>query len=327
MKEDFPTRATIEQALVRLRPHVQLTPVLTSGSLNKIADAELFFKCENFQRTGSFKMRGAVNAVFSLSDEAAAKGVATHSSGNHGQAVAKAAQLRHIPAYVVMPENAPRIKVRGVEAAGGTVIFCQPTLQARQETLDKIVQKTGAEFIPPYNDYRTIAGQATCAYELLEQVEGLDFIIAPCGGGGLLSGTALAAHYFSPSTAVLGAEPKNADDAHQSFYAGYIIPSNNPSTIADGLRTSLGDKTFAIIRNYVQDILTTSEENIVLAMRFIWERLKIVIEPSCAVPLAALLENRPEYLQGKRIGIILTGGNVDLDDFFARYYQEFVLDN
>lgn len=314
-----PDKFAIEAAVARIKPYIYQTPVLTSHSLNELAGAVLFFKCENFQRTGSFKMRGATNAVFSLSDEAAAKGVATHSSGNHAQALAKAAQLRGIPAYVVMPSNAPKSKIEGTKAAGGQIIFCEPTLQAREDTLAQVVAETGAAFIPPYNDYRTIAGQASCAYELLQQAENLNYIIAPCGGGGLLSGTALSAHYFAPQTVVLGAEPHNADDAYRSFHAGHIIPSVNPNTIADGLRTSLGDKTFGIIRKYVADILIADEEWIVKAMRLVWERLKIVIEPSCALPLAVLLQNRPEALQGKRIGLILTGGNVDLDVFFAQY--------
>jgi len=314
-----PDKSAIEAAVMRIKPYIHQTAVLTSRSLNELAGAELFFKCENFQRTGSFKMRGATNAVFSLSEEVAAKGVATHSSGNHAQALAKAAQLRGIPAYVVMPSNAPKSKVEGTKAAGGQMIFCDPTLQAREDTLAKVVAETGAEFVPPYNDYRTIAGQASCAYELLQQVENLDYIVAPCGGGGLLSGTALSAHYFSPQTVVIGAEPHNADDARRSFYAGHIIPPVNPNTIADGLRTCLGDKTFDIIRKHVADILTADEEWIVKAMRLIWERLKIIIEPSCALPLAILLQNRPEALQGKRIGLILTGGNVDLDVFFIQY--------
>lgn len=315
----IPEKSDIEAAAARIRPYVHLTPVLTSRSLNELAEAELFFKCENFQRTGSFKMRGATNAVFSLPDELAAKGVATHSSGNHAQALSYAARLRGIPAYVVMPENAPKSKIEGTKTAGGQIIFCKPTLQAREETLAEVVAKTGAAFIPPYNDYRTIAGQASCAFELLQQVENLHYIIAPCGGGGLLSGTALAARYFSPQTVVLGAEPRNADDAFQSLRAGCIIPSVNPDTIADGLRTSLGDKTFDIIRRYAADILLADEAWIVKAMRLIWERLKIVIEPSCALPLAVLLQNRPQELKNKRIGLILTGGNVDTDAFFSRY--------
>ncbi|MCS7020110.1 MAG: pyridoxal-phosphate dependent enzyme [Cytophagales bacterium] len=314
-----PDKATIQAAVARIKPYIHQTPVLSSRSLDALAGAALFFKCENFQRTGSFKMRGATNAVFSLSEQAAAKGVATHSSGNHAQALAKAAQLRGIPAYVVMPSNAPQSKVEGTKAAGGAIVFCQPTLQAREATLAQVVAQTGAAFIHPYNDYRTIAGQASCAYELFQQTESLDYVIAPCGGGGLLSGTALAAHYFSPQTIVLGAEPQNANDAYRSFHAGYIIPADNPSTIADGLRTSLGDKTFGIIRQYVADILLASEEWIVKAMRLIWERLKIVIEPSCALPLAALLQNRPAALQGKRVGLILTGGNLDVGVFFQQY--------
>lgn len=312
-KMTVPSLPDIEKAAERIRPYIHRTPVHTCTYINHLAGAQLFFKCENFQKTGSFKMRGAANAVMSLPNELAARGVATHSSGNHAQAVARAAQLRGIPAYIVMPENAPEIKKKGVEGYGGRIILCKPTLQAREDSLNAIVAETGAEFIPPYNDYRTIAGQASCARELLAEVPDLDYLLAPCGGGGLLSGTALAAHYLSPATKVVGCEPLNASDAYQSFVQRKLIPVQNPDTIADGLRTSLGDKTFDIITRLVANMLTATEEQIVAAMRLVWEKMKIVIEPSCAVPLAALLAADQTAYANKKIGIILTGGNVDLD--------------
>lgn len=270
------------------------------------------FKCENFQKTGSFKIRGATNTVLSLDKNTAAHGVATHSSGNHAAALAQAARNRNIPAHVVMPNNAPQVKKNAVAGYGADITVCEPTLEAREQTLSEIVERTGATFIPPYNDYHIIAGQATAALELLEDCPGLDFVMTPVGGGGLLGGTALATHYRSPGTQTIGAEPSAADDAFRSLQQKKLIPSENPVTIADGLLTSLGDKTFPILLDHVTEILTCSEKNIVIAMRTIWERMKIVIEPSSAVPLAALLEN-PHKFSGKRIGIILSGGNVDLE--------------
>jgi threonine dehydratase len=301
----------IRQASVRIESHVHRTPVLTSNTLNRMCEAELFFKCENFQKTGAFKIRGATNAVLSLEDHEATQGVATHSSGNHAAALAQAARWRGIPAYVVMPENAPDVKKVAVAGYGAEIIFCEPTLAAREQGLASVIDRTGAAFIPSYNDYRVIAGQGTAAMELHEEVPELDVVMTPVGGGGLLSGTAIATSALSTKTRVIAAEPKGADDAFRSFRAGRIIPSRNPHTIADGLLTSLGDLTFPIIRSYVSDIVTVSDEAIVEAMRTVWERMKIVVEPSAAVPLGAFLEARPK-IPGTRIGIILSGGNVDL---------------
>ena len=308
----IPDLETIRQAALRIKPFVHRTPVLTCLSLNQMVHAELFFKCENFQKVGAFKFRGATNAVLSLSDEEAKRGVATHSSGNHAQALALAARIRGIKAHIVMPKNSSAVKIKAVEGYGGNIILCEPTLESREETLAQVVKKTGAAFIHPYNDYRVIAGQGTCALELLEEVENLDMVMAPVGGGGLLSGTALTVNYLMPLIKVIAAEPETADDAYRSFREGKIIPVINPQTIADGLRTSLGDKTFPIIIKYVDRIVTVSEDAIVSSMRIIWERMKIVVEPSAAVPFAALLENKID-VKGKRVGIILSGGNVDLD--------------
>jgi len=308
---DEPTIKEIRQAGERIRPFVHRTPVLTCETLNRMCGGEIFFKCENFQKTGSFKIRGATNAVFSLSDEAAGRGVATHSSGNHGAAVAAAGRWRGVKAYVVMPENAPEVKRDAVAGYGAEIITCRPTLEGREEGLAEVVARTGAAFIHPYNDYRVIAGQGTAALELCEEVSGLDIVTGPVGGGGLISGTAIAVSGVSPETAVIAAEPENADDAYRSFEAGRIIPAENPDTIADGLRTSLGDLTFGIIRKGVERIVTVSEEDIIKAMRFIWERMKIIVEPSSAVPLGAIFSKRIE-IAGKRIGVILSGGNVDM---------------
>jgi threonine dehydratase len=269
-------------------------------------------KCENLQKVGAFKFRGACNAVFSLTDEEAARGVATHSSGNHAQALALAAKLRGIPAYIVMPENAPAVKKAAVAGYGGQITFCEPTLEARETTTAQVVEKTGATVIHPYNDYRVIAGQGTAALELLEEVPDLDVIIAPVGGGGLLSGTAIAAKGLSPNIRVIAAEPEMADDAYRSLQAGHIIPSENPKTIADGLLTSLGDKTFPIILQHVEGTVTVSETAILESMKFIWERAKIIIEPSAAVPVGLLWERKID-LSGLRVGVILSGGNVDLE--------------
>ena len=312
-KHDWmPTAEDIAAAAARIADHAHRTPVMTSRAVDARANAVLFFKCENLQRVGAFKFRGACNAVFSLSEAAARRGVATHSSGNHAQALALAARLRGIPAHIVMPENAPVIKKRAVEGYGAHITFCTPTLAAREGTLDEVVAETGAAFIHPYNDERIIAGQATAAHELLADIPDLDVIMTPVGGGGLLSGTALAAHYHASAPAVIAAEPAGADDAKRSFEAGHIIPSVDPRTIADGLLTSLGDKTFAIIHRHVHDIVTVSDEAIIEAMRLVWERMKLVIEPSAAVPLAALLDHRID-LSGRRVGIIFSGGNVDMD--------------
>ncbi len=307
-----PTFAALREAAERIKPFVHRTPVLKSDSINRICGAEVFFKGENLQKVGAFKIRGATNAVFSLSDEKASHGVATHSSGNHAAALALAAQWRGIRAQVVMPENAPRVKMEAVAGYGAQIVLCRPTLQAREERLARLLDETGADLVHPYNDDRVIAGQGTAALELYEEVPGLDIVMTPVGGGGLISGTAIAVSSVSPSTQVLGAEPEMADDARRSLLAGKIIPSTYPDTIADGLRTSLGDLTFPIIQRVVKDIVTVTEEGIGAAMRLIWERMKIIVEPSAAVPLGALLANSALF-SGKRVGIILSGGNVDLD--------------
>ncbi|MBN1449254.1 MAG: pyridoxal-phosphate dependent enzyme [Bacteroidetes bacterium] len=308
----IPTPDTIMAAARRIAPYARHTPVLTSQSLDALAGASLFFKCEHLQKVGAFKFRGACNTVFSLTDAEVANGVATHSSGNHAQALALAARLRGAPAYIVMPENAPDIKKRAVAAYGANITYCAPNLVARESTLAAVVAETGAAFIHPYNDERVIAGQATAAHELLNEVPDLDLIMVPVGGGGLLSGTALAAYYHPSTPAVIAAEPQGADDAKRSFDARRIIPSENPQTIADGLLTSLGDKTFVIIQEFVLGIVTVSDDAIIAAMRIVWERMKQVIEPSAAVPLAAILDHRID-VSGRRVGIILSGGNVDLD--------------
>lgn len=308
---EIPALHNIEEAAERIRDYVHRTPVMTSSMIDGICGARLFFKCENLQKAGAFKSRGACNAVFSLDESQLNKGVATHSSGNHAQALARAAMLRKAEAYIVMPETSPLVKVEGVKGYGGRITFCKPTLQAREDTLKEIISNTGALEIHPYNDYRIIAGQATCAMELLQQSPDLDIVLAPVGGGGLLSGTALAATYLSPNTKVIAAEPEMANDAYRSFKEGRFVPSENPRTIADGLLTSLGSRTYPIIIKYVDDIVTVSEDGIVEAMRLVWERMKMVIEPSSAVPLAAILEQKID-VHGKRVGIIVSGGNVDL---------------
>lgn len=308
----FPSLDEINAAAARIAPWAHRTPVMTSRAIDEIAGCTLYFKCENLQKVGAFKFRGASNAVLSLSEEEAARGVATHSSGNHAQALALAARMRGIPSFIVMPSNAPAIKKAAVAGYGARIVECEPTLAARESTLDAVVRETGAAFVHPYNDRRVITGQATAAKELIEDVADLDILMTPVGGGGLLSGSALSAFHLSPGIAVIAAEPEGADDAARSFRAGYIIPSEHPRTIADGLLTSLGDRTFAIIRRHVRDIVTVSDDAIIRAMRLVWERMKIIIEPSAAVPLAAVLERRLES-DGKRIGIILSGGNLDLD--------------
>jgi threonine dehydratase len=285
---------------------------LTCASLDRQVGAQVFMKCENLQKVGAFKFRGACNAVFSLTDEEAAHGVATHSSGNHAQALALAAGLRGIPAYIVMPENAPAVKKAAVAGYGGQITFCEPTLRARESTAEEIVERTGATVVHPYNNYQVIAGQGTATLELLEKIPDLEVVIAPVGGGGLLSGTAIAAKGVAPDIRVIGAEPEMADDAYRSLQVGHILPSETPRTIADGLLTSLGTLTFPIIQQYVEQIVTVSEAGIIKAMRFIWERAKIVIEPSAAVPVALLWERKID-LRGLRVGVILSGGNVDLE--------------
>ncbi len=303
--------AAIRAAHDRIRPHINRTPVLTSARLDAASGASLFFKCENFQKVGAFKARGATNAVFSLDDAIAQRGVATHSSGNHAAALSRAAKLRGIPAHIVMPSNSPKVKVRAVEGYGGRIVFCEPTEAAREAACADVIAKTGATLIHPFENEDVMAGQGTAAVELLEDID-VDLVLCPVGGGGLLCGTAVAAKTMQPKIKVIAVEPANADDAAQSFRAGRLMPLAKPDTIADGLRTNVGAPNFAIIQRYVDDIVTVSEEAIISAMRTIWETMKIVIEPSAAVPYAAIMERKID-IDGQRVGIILTGGNVDLD--------------
>jgi threonine dehydratase len=302
----------IEEARQRIAGRVKVTPVLTSETLDAQAGARLFFKCETFQKCGAFKARGAANAVFALSDAEARQGVATHSSGNHAAALARAARLRGIRAYIVMPDNTPEAKRASVRRYGGEVSYCAATLAARESAARELVERTGAAFIHPYDNLMVMAGQGTVAAELLTQVPDLDVILCPVGGGGLLSGCAVAAKTLRPAIRVLGVEPAGADDAARSLHAGTLQPSVHPQTIADGLRGALAPRTFAEIRRRVEDILTVSEEAIVAAMRELWEVLKIIVEPSGAVPYAAV-RGAPAALKGQRVGIVLSGGNLDLD--------------
>jgi threonine dehydratase len=307
----IPTFDDVQAAHERIKPYIHRTPVLTSSYFDGLAGAELFFKCENFQKAGAFKARGASNAVFGLSEAAAQKGVATHSSGNHGLSLAYAAGRRGIPATVVMPRTAPEAKKDAVRGYGGRVVECEPSITSREAVFAEVVAETGADFVHPYNDPRVIAGQATCSKELVEDIAGLDAVIAPIGGGGMVSGTCLTLSNLAPETLIYAAEPKNADDAYRSFKAGYIIADDAPQTVADGLKVPLKDLTWHFVSNFVEDILVASEEEIVDAMYLVWQRMKIVIEPSSAVPLATILKNR-DLFAGKRVGVILTGGNVDL---------------
>ena len=306
-----PTYPDILKAHEVIKSIASRTPVLTSQQVNDRTQAQVFFKCENFQKVGAFKFRGGCHAVMSLSEEDAQRGVATHSSGNHAQAIALSAKLRGIKAFIVMPENSPRVKIEAVQHYGAEITFCKPKLGARESTLQEVVDKTGATFIHPYNDARVIAGQGTCAVELLNDHPDLDFLLTPVGGGGLLSGCAIAARAINPHIKVIGTEPEIADDAYRSFNAGTIQPVRSTATIADGLRTSLGELTFQIIQHHVDNIVTVSEHSIIEAMRLIWERMKIIIEPSCAVPLAAIMEEKID-VKNKNVGIVITGGNVDL---------------
>lgn len=302
----------IQQAAQRIKPYIHRTPVMTNESLNQKVGVQVFMKCENLQKVGAFKFRGASNAVWSLTDEEAARGVVTHSSGNHAQALALAAKMRGIPAYIVMPSNAPQVKKNAVAGYGGQITFCEPTLEARENTMEGIRLSTGATVVHPYDNEKVIAGQGTAALELLEDVPDLDVIIAPVGGGGLLSGTSIAATETKKGIRVIAAEPEMADDAFRSMQAGKIIPSVNPKTVADGLLTSLGVLTFPIIRERVEQIITVSEAGIIEAMKFVWERAKIVIEPSAATVIAVMWEKKID-LTGLRVGVILSGGNVDLE--------------
>jgi len=296
----------------RIKPFIHRTPVLTSSFLNQLTGAELFFKCENFQKAGAFKARGASNAVFGLGDDMLEKGVATHSSGNHALSLSYAAGRRGISCTVVMPRTAPQAKKDAVMGYGGKIIECEPSTSSREAVFAEVVEETGAEFVHPYNDPRVIAGQGTCSHELIDQVEGLDAVIAPIGGGGMISGTCLTLSNLSPKTKIYAAEPEQADDAARSFKAGYIIADDAPVTVADGLKVPLKDLTWHFVSNHVSDILTVSEQEIIDAMKLTWQRMKIVMEPSSAVPLATIIKNKDTFA-GKRVGVIITGGNVDLD--------------
>ncbi len=308
----IPTLDDMKTARERVTPYIHRTPVLTSEFLNDLTGAELFFKCENFQKAGAFKVRGACNAVFGLPEDMLEKGVATHSSGNHALSLSYAAGRRGIPCHVVMPRTAPQAKKDAVRGYGGIITECEPSTTSREEVFAKVEAETGAEFVHPYNDPRVIAGQATCSAELIEQVEGLDAVVAPIGGGGMISGTCLTLSNLAPEVKIYAAEPLNADDAARSFKAGHIIADDAPDTVADGLKVPLKELTWHFVQNHVTDILTATEDEIVDAMRLIWKRMKIVMEPSSAVPLATILKNKDTFA-GKRVGIIITGGNVDLD--------------
>lgn len=302
----------VKKAAERISPFAHKTPVFQSSWFNEQTGGKLFFKCENFQKVGAFKFRGACNAVQSLPESDGKKGIVTHSSGNHAQAVALAASLRGFPATIVMPENAPKVKVNAVRDYGAEVVFCESTTEARENTAQKVIEETGAHFIHPYDHPDVIAGQGTCAKELMEEFPDLDMIIAPVGGGGLISGTAISTKAITTNTKVIAAEPKLADDAYRSFKKGSIQPVLRTDTIADGLRTSLGKLPFSILSDLLDDIVTVPEESIIRDMRRVWERMKIIIEPSCAVPVSAIMDGKVD-VEGKNVGIIITGGNVDLD--------------
>jgi len=308
----IPTWNDVLAAHRRIEPHVHRTPVLTSSWMDDRTGARLFFKCENFQKAGAFKVRGASNAVFGLDEARAEKGVATHSSGNHALSLSYAAGRRGIPCHVVMPRTAPQAKKDAVVGYGGVITECEPSTSSREAVFAEVAERTGADFVHPYNDPRVIAGQATCSRELLEQTGGLDAVIAPIGGGGMVSGTCLTLSSIAPEVAVYAAEPEQADDAARSFRAGRIIADDAPVTVADGLKVPLKELTWHFVSGHVTDILTASEQEIIDAMRITWARMKIVMEPSCAVPLAAILKNK-DVFAGKRVGVIVTGGNVDLD--------------
>ena len=308
---DIPTFEDVKAARERITPHIHRTPVLTSSYLNALTGAELFFKCENFQKAGAFKVRGASNAVFGLSDAMAEKGVATHSSGNHALSLSYAAGRRGVPVTVVMPHSAPEAKKAAVRGYGGKIVECEPSTSSREATFAEVVAETGAEFVHPYTDPRVIAGQGTCSWELTEQADGLDAVVAPIGGGGMVSGTCLTLSNIAPDVEIYAAEPKNADDACRSFKAGHIIADDAPQTVADGLKVPLKELTWHFVSNHVTDILTATEQEIIDAMKLTWQRMKIVMEPSSAVPLATILKNRTVF-EGKRVGVIITGGNVDL---------------
>lgn len=307
-----PTIDDVYAAHARIQPYIHRTPILTSTYLDELTGAHLFFKCENFQKAGAFKVRGASNAVFSLTDEIAKKGVATHSSGNHALSLSYAAGRRGIPCTVVMPRTAPQAKKDAVKGYGGVIVECEPSTSSRESTFAEVVGQSGAEFVHPYNDIRVITGQATCSLELNEDVPDLDAVVAPIGGGGMISGTCLSLSNLAPSIDIIAAEPEQADDAYRSFKAGHIIADDSPVTVADGLKVPLKENTWHFVSNHVSDIQTASEEEIVAAMKLTWQRMKMVIEASCAVPLAVILKN-PDYYRGKRVGVIITGGNVDMN--------------
>ena len=308
----IPTYDDVLAAHARIAPHIHRTPILTSSYLDALTGASLFFKCENFQKAGAFKVRGASNAVFGLSDADAARGVATHSSGNHALSLSYAAGRRGIPCAVVMPRTAPQAKKDAVRGYGGTITECEPSTTSREDVFARVQAQTGADFVHPYNDPRVISGQATCSRELMDQVEGLEQVIAPIGGGGMISGTCLTLSAIAPKVQIFAAEPEQADDAFRSLRAGHIIADDAPDTVADGLKVPLKDLTWHFVKSRVTDILTASEQEIIDAMRLTWARMKIVIEPSCAVPLATILKNA-DVFRGRRVGVIITGGNVDLD--------------
>ncbi len=313
MRKNTPNFSDVEISYERIKKYIHNTPVLTSKSINKITGAEIYFKCENFQKTGAFKFRGATNAILSLHENNKGQaGVTTHSSGNHAAALSYAAASVGIEAQIVMPNTAPQIKKNAVESYGGKISLCKSTQEARKAAMEKIVEETNAIYISSADNFDVISGQATCAMEFMTEIKDLDIITAPVGGGGLLSGTALSAKKIKHSINVIGCEPEKADDAYKSFKAGYIIPSNNPITVADGLLPSLGILNFEIIKNKVDNILTASEENIIKAMQLVWERMKIIIEPSSAVPLAVILEHKAVF-ENKKVGIIVSGGNVDVN--------------
>lgn len=306
-----PTYDDVRAAHQRIKPYIHQTPILTSSYLNELVGAELFFKCENFQKAGAFKVRGASNAVFGLTDEEALRGVCTHSSGNHALSLSYAAGRRGIPCHVVMPHTAPQAKKDAVNGYGGIITECAPSMTSREAVFAEVQAKTGGNFVHPYNDARVIAGQGTCARELMEQTDGVDMVIAPIGGGGMISGTCLTLSNIAPEAQIIAAEPEQADDAYRSFIAGHIIADDAPVTIADGLKVPLKALTWHFVSNYVTDIFTASEDEIIAAMQLTWKRLKIVMEASSAVPLATILKNKDRFA-GKRIGVIITGGNVDL---------------
>ncbi len=311
MLTSLPSFTDIKSAHQRIADYIIQTPVITSHNIDEIAGCHIFFKCENFQKVGAFKIRGAANAIFSYRPEERSNGFACHSSGNHGQAVALAAKLAGSKAYVVIPKNASQVKIDAVKSYDAEIIFCESNDASRTKTCEDVISRTGAVLIHPFDDYNIIAGQATVAKELMEKVDKLDALIMPIGGGGLAAGSALVVHYLNPNMEIYLGEPEEVNDAFQSFRQGKIIPNQTTHTIADGLKTTIGQKNFDILKDHVKEVLTVTEEEIISAMKLIWERMKIVIEPSCAVPFASILKN-PRIFEGKRVGLILTGGNVDL---------------